>query len=212
MAKRKSNDITKIIAAVAVLIAALIWLFDTFFSDKSGDNAYNAPVESISSQVTFVDVGQGDATLVVSGSEAMLIDTGERDSDNTLLKYLEEHNIDSLKYLVITHPHTDHMGEAAEVISEIPTDSIIMPKVTGKMIPTNSTYKNFLTTVKKLNKKITAAKDESFSLGNVQVMLFTSKEEHDNLNNYSVLVKVIDGENSFLITGDCEKEEEKEML
>ena len=211
MVNRKSKkDISKVISVIVVVIAAVVWLFDTFSSDK--DTKIKSPALNGSTQVHFVDVGQGDATLVVSGKEAMLVDTGERDQTDTMVKYLQDRNIDSLKYLVITHPHTDHMGEAGDVISNISTEKIIMPKITGDMTPTNSTYKNFLKTVKKLNKKITAAKDETFTLGNIQVQLFTTKEEHDDLNNYSVLVKVVDGENSFLITGDCEFEEENEMM
>lgn len=195
-------------AAIVILICA-VWLIISSVSDNKAkpDSAGNEDV-----QVHFIDVGQGDAALITSGSEAMLIDTGERDDKNTLIHYLEDLNIKSLKYLVITHPHSDHMGEAGEVISEFETENIIMPKITGEAVPTSSIYRNFLKAVKNQGKKITAAKDGEFTLGDCEILTFTSKEEHENLNNYSVIVKVIHGSDSFLITGDCEKEEEKEMI
>lgn len=212
MAKKKSSDISKIVSVIAIIIAAVVWLFETFGPDSKNETKQAAVDENVTTQVHFVDVGQGDATLIVSDGEAMLIDTGEIDTDYKLLNYLKDHDITSLKYLVITHSHTDHMGAAANIIPEISTDKIIMPKVSSDMTPTNSTYKYFLKTVKKLNMKITTAKDETFDLGNAKIQLFTTKQEHKSLNNYSILVKVVDGENSFLITGDCETEEENEML
>ena len=51
-----------------------------------------------------------------------------------------------------------------------------------------------------------------FELGSCKVKLFTPKKDYDDLNNYSTLVKITDGENSFLITGDCETTEEKDIL
>ena len=126
-------------AAIVIMICA-VWLIISSVSDNKAKPA-SAGNEDV--QVHFIDVGQGDAALITSGSEAMLIDTGERDDKNTLIHYLEDLNIKSLKYLVITHPHSDHMGEAGEVISEFETENIIMPKITGEAVPTSSIYEKF---------------------------------------------------------------------
>ncbi len=210
MASRKvSRKNGSLLSAAIVILICAVWLI---ISSVSDNKAKPASAENSDVQVHFIDVGQGDAALITSGSEAMLIDTGERDDKNTLIHYLEDLNIKSLKYLVITHPHSDHMGEAGEVISEFETENIIMPKITGDAVPTSSIYRNFLKTVKNQGKKITAAKDGEFMLGDCEILTFTSKEEHENLNNYSVIVKVVHGSDSFLITGDCEKEEEREMI
>lgn len=212
MAARKLNKKTGgLLSATILILICAVYLIAGAFSDND-KKAKTASSDNADTQVHFVDVGQGDATLIKAGSEYMLVDTGERDEKNTLIHYLEDMNIKSLKYLIITHPHSDHMGEASEIITEFETKNIIMPKITGDVTPTSSVYSKFLKTVKKQNKKITAAKDESFSLENVQVSLYTTKEEHNDLNNYSVLVKLTHNDNSFLITGDCENEEEKEMI
>ena len=202
--KKKASFGTMIVLAIIVFIAWAVENID-FRKDK-------APAENPTTEVHFVDVGQGDGSLVISGGEAMVIDTGERDDADKFIRYLKDQGVTKLKYLVITHPHTDHMGEAADLISAIPTDNIIMPKITGDMVPTNSTYKYFLKTVQKLGMKITTSRDATYELGGIRFETYTTKEVHDDLNNYSTLVKVIDGENSFLFTGDCEDEEEYEML
>lgn len=202
-------------AAVLIIIAAAIalWLLDdSGLISIDGEDKKSAASENASTSVHFVDVGQGDATLVISDGEAMLVDSGELDDGDTLIKYMKQQDVEKLKYVVITHPHSDHMGEMSDVLKSFDAENIIMPKITGELTPTSSVYRKLLETIKSQNKKITAAKDESFSLGSTDVQLFTTKEEHSDLNNYSVLVKIIHGGNSFLITGDCETEEEKEML
>lgn len=223
MAKKRSKK-ASVTAIAAVVLAVALWALEYFGDVDLGDlpvdeilgtstsSRKKDSAENPGTEVHFVDVGQGDGALIISDGEAMVIDTGERDSEDVFLNYLKEQGIDKLKYLIITHPHTDHMGEAADIISEIETEAIIMPKITGDMVPTNSTYKNFLKTVKSEGLKITASTDTTYTLGGAEVQLFTTKEEHSDLNNYSTLVKVVHGDNSFLFTGDCEEEEEKEML
>lgn len=207
--KIKSSDISKAIVIITAIIVGIYGLINYF---KENREAEDKPAANADTEVHFVDIGQGDATLVLSGQEAMLIDTGERDEHDVLVKYLQDEKIKSLKYLIITHPHSDHMGEAGDILENFDVENIIMPKVTGKLVPTSSVYKKFLKTVQKQGKKITAAKDESFRFGNADVELFTPKQQHSDLNNISTLVKISHGDNSFLITGDCGKEEEKDFL
>lgn len=211
MAKKRVNKKTgSLLSTALIIIVCAVWLLINSTSDDNGKAKPAAGVNT-GTEVHFVDVGQGDATLVTSGNQTMLIDTGERDDSNTLIHYLGDMGIKSLDYLIITHPHTDHMGEASEIINQFDTENIIMPR-TGSNVPTTSIYSTFIKTVKKQNKKTTAAKDSEFSFGEMKVILYTAKEEHSDLNNYSVLVKLVHGDNSFLITGDCESEEEKEMI
>ena len=60
--------------------------------------------------VHFIDVGQGDSILLESDDEFVLIDAGERGSGDTVSSYINERGADELKYVIATHPHTDHMG------------------------------------------------------------------------------------------------------
>ena len=206
-------------AVFAVLIAAVLFVLDLTgiytFSDLKislGFEDEPAVAENSDTQVHFIDVEQGDCTLVVSDGKTMLIDCGDRDEDNTVIKYLQKLNIKKLDVIIATHPHSDHIGEMSEIIDSFETDRFIMPKIPSDMTPTSKVYENMLLSIKDKGMKIASAKDESFALGSAEVELYTTKKDHSDLNNYSVLVKVVHGENSFLITGDCETEEEKEML
>ena len=66
--------------------------------------------ESIDLDVHFVDVGQGDATLVTCGGHAMLIDAGDDTRGTAIQNYLQKQKITRLDYLILTHPDADHIG------------------------------------------------------------------------------------------------------
>lgn len=206
-----------ILGVIVVFIACITGILDklgivTSDTLKEKTGLQDKPAEHASTEVHFVDIGQGDATLVISDGDAMLIDSGDKDEKNTLVKYLKKQGIEELKYVIVTHPHADHIGEMKDVLQNFKVDKFVMPKVPDNLVPTTSIYKNMLKEIKNQGLKITKAVDSEFELGSCRVQLFTPKKDYNDLNNYSALVKITDGDNSFLITGDCEKAEEKEFL
>jgi len=68
--------------------------------------------------LSFLDVGYGDAILIREpGGTAALLDTGYPEENHKLISWLHEHGIKQLDYLLLTHPHADHLGNAVEVLS-----------------------------------------------------------------------------------------------
>lgn len=210
--RAKKQAGAQLIKAVLVLIAALT----IFVLEKTGvlqTAAGDKPAaENADAEVDFIDVGQGDSTLVCSDGKYMLIDTGDRDGENTLINHLKERGVKKLDYLVLTHPHADHIGEAAEIVEGFKIGKIIMPRVPDDLTPTSSVYEDLLDAAADKGLKIRAARNESFELGEISVQTYAAEGEYSNLNDYSVVLRLTHGENSFLITGDCEKQEESELL
>ncbi len=85
----------------------------------------------------FLDVGQGDATLLrLPGPAHLLVDTGGLDSlqgrasrlaEDALLPHLRAAGVGALDALVLTHPHPDHYGAAAGVLAALPVREVWVP-------------------------------------------------------------------------------------
>lgn len=165
-------------------------------------------------EVHYIDVGQGDCSLIICDGETMLIDAGENGNETEVLNYLRLKNIDKLDYIIASHQHTDHIGGLPEVLDEIGTDNIIMPRLTKEQTPTNSTYTAFLNSIKNSGAKTIASEvGATYTLGSaVFEILGPVTDDAEDINSMSVVVKLTYGENTFLFSGDAEKDEEREII
>ena len=105
-------------------------------------------------KVHFINVGQGDAALIQTGNENILIDGGGKGKGDEVVAYLKKQKVKSLNAVVSTHPDADHIGGLAYVINNMTVKKVYAPKISH----TTQAYKDFLTAVKKKNLKITTAK------------------------------------------------------
>lgn len=161
-------------------------------------------------KVHYINVGNADAILLQQGGFSMLIDAGENKNGKMVVEYIKNLGITKLDYLIGTHPHSDHIGGMDDVIYAFEIGQIIMPKVSH----TTKTYEEVLIAAKDKGHKITGAKSgQTYSLGNARAEILSPvKDKYENLNEYSVVLRVTYENNSFLFTGDMEKYNEKELL
>lgn len=161
-------------------------------------------------QVHFIDVGQGDAVLIKQDGNNMLIDGGDNGYGGLVIDYLEAEGVESLQYVIGTHPHADHIGGLVEVIDHFPVEKVIMPDVTH----TTKTFENLISVIKKKKLKITKpVVGKSFSLGEGDFTIVgPNSVKYKNLNDYSVMIRVAFGDNSFMLTGDAEVLAESEAV
>ena len=186
-------------------------LFAAVIPDTAADEGFT-DVNGTTAFVTFIDVGQGDCILIGSEGHYMLIDTGDRDADDTVINRLTAEGIVSLDYLILTHPHADHIGEAAEITEQFYVGEIIMPEVPDELVPTSAVYERLLDAAEEKGIGFHRAADEHFTLGACGFDTYAAYGEYDDLNDYSVIVRLTHGKNRFLFTGDCEQAEEEEIL
>lgn len=161
-------------------------------------------------KVHYIDVGQGDSILLQQNGQNMLIDTGTNDSTDTLMAYLKKQSINKIDYLILTHPHEDHIGGADAVIRGFNIGKIYMPKITA----TTKTYQDVIKAMKSKNYQASEPKlGENFKLGTANcTILGPINSDKDDLNTYSIVLKVQFGENKFIFTGDAQSSNEQDMI
>ena len=215
--------------AAAVVAAAALWGARTLgiLPDASGEKT-GAPVSAAQGdtggggsasgtlEVYFFDVGQGDSELIrLPGGENILIDAGTSSTEDELVGELRSLGAETLDLVVATHPHADHIGGMAAVIDAFDVRQVVMPRVSESDTPTTKTYENLLQSIADKGLTITPAEpgDELLSSGGaVLTVLAPNGKDYGDLNNYSVVLRLTYGEDSFLFTGDAEEESEEEML
>lgn len=221
MAKRKSIKITKKNLPIIIIVAVLAVIFGIL--EKSGviDKLNNSiSFDSSVSQndgilltAHFIDIGQGDCTLFISGDETMLIDCGEKEYADTVIHDIQSYGVTELDYVVVSHAHSDHMGCMADVLDAFPTENIIFSEPSEKSSGTK-TYGEFLDAADRCGADIIIAEpDYTFSFGNAECTIlapFNLSDEEEN--NNSVVMYITAGTTSFLMTGDAEKAVEKEII
>jgi len=171
------------------------------------------PATNASTSVHFVDVGQGDCSLIISNGEAVLIDAGEVEYGDTVVKYLKAQGVEKLKYVIVSHQHTDHMGGMSKVLKNFEVGELLMPPIPDELFPTNSTYDNYLDTMDSENVNVTEAENCTLKVGDVELKLYVQDVNagYEDLNNFSIVVKATHGDNSFIFAGDAEFDEEDKL-
>ena len=165
--------------------------------------------EDSSFEIHFIDVGQGDCSLILCDGKSMLIDGGESSESSKVYAYLKAHGIDHLDYMVATHAHSDHIGGLSGALNYASVG-------TAFCSVTEYDSKTFSSMVKYLNNQgltITVPNaGETFSLGSATVQILGPQRSYDDPNDMSVVLKVTYGETSFLFTGDAERTAEADIL
>ena len=163
--------------------------------------------------VDMLDVGQGDAILIRVDGHAALIDAGPRDADT--VAQIRALGVESLDFVVATHPHADHIGLMAEVITSFDVDVYI----DNGMTHTTKNYERVMAAVTATEVGYQQAKTGmAFELGDEATftVLFPGDTllsgTRSDLNSNSVVLRLDHGQISFLFTGDSEGATEGALL
>lgn len=221
--RRKSRG-RKLILAVAALCLAAVYPLQEQLTDGGGDSrgAGNAAAEDVSAaasdvfrdgstlEVHFLDVGQGDATLIRCGEAAMLIDAGNNSWGDDVRDYLEYQGIGDLDYVIGTHPDADHIGGLDVVMEAFDCGTVIMPDYEKD----TQTYTDVTDVMEERGYELTLPQVGTvYELGEAAFTIVAPNGEYgDNANDYSVGILLEHGENRFLLTGDAEEDSEADML
>ena len=161
--------------------------------------------------VLFIDVGQGDAALIMQGGHAMLVDTGLPEYREQVEKALSLFGIRSLDAMLLTHPHADHIGSAAALLERYPTSRVFLPNA----VTTTAAFDRLLDTI--LDRKIPTSAPvpgETWMLGGAELTFLSppSDMEFADLNDASIVFRLSWQDHAVLFTGDAGTDAEQRIL
>ena len=190
-------------------VAIMIFLFSSCSSEKS--QTIQAPDVTGDFNVSVLKDGQADAIILTTQNHCAVIDCGEKDDGDEVVKNLTAQGINHIDYLFITHFDKDHVGGVPEVLENVSVGKIITPDYEG----TNDEYFAYTEKINEMSiipMKLTY--NISFTLDDVLFEVFppqkTDYAESDN--DFSLAIYVTHGENKFLFTGDAEADRISEII
>lgn len=160
--------------------------------------------------VHYIDVGQGDASLLLfDDGSAVMIDTGTVSSAERLTGYLRMHGVKELRYLILTHPHEDHIGGAADLLRSFPVETVVINAALGS----GAVWDDFCSARRESGcRNVIADVGMTFPCGSGEIEVLGPRRLFDEENDNSLYLRVTYGDTAFLFTGDAGIAAELDLL
>ena len=163
-------------------------------------------------EVHFIDVGQGDSTLVEvseNGEEyTILIDAGNF-YNSDVIQYLQSQKVRQVDIAIGTHPDADHIGQLDQVVKTFDVEEVWLSGNTS----TSETFQDLLTAIDSKGVGYHEPRmGEKYDLGSLEVEVLYPKEITGESNGESISLKLTYKDVRFVFTGDAEQENELEMV
>jgi competence protein ComEC len=159
----------------------------------------------------FLDVGQGDASVILFRDKVILIDAGESDQGEIVVRDLRRLGVTRIDLLVATHPHSDHIGGMQDVLAAFPVGRVL-----DSGLPSSSSlYERFLATIEREQIPYQVAEQgQTIELDpSLRILVLSPPNERigDDLNTNSIVLRISYGTVNLLYTGDATTAAEEAM-
>ena len=205
------KDIKNILIKLLLIgILIIIYLVIVRYQNKEPIiNNRNINISNENLKVYFLDVGEADCILINSNGEYAVIDGGNTIDGNKIVKYFESLNVKDIKYVFGTHAHEDHIGGIANIIYNFNIVKYYTTNVPSEF----KSYYNVQKALKKKNLELSNPNNnDEYKLGESTIKVLYNGANEEDINNSSLILKLVYKNTSFLFTGDTTKEVEEKLL
>ncbi|MEK6924332.1 MAG: MBL fold metallo-hydrolase [Candidatus Micrarchaeota archaeon] len=169
--------------------------------------------EGVSLEISFIDVGQGDATLVVARNSthtvSLLVDAGNAYHGAAVASFVLQHD-PLLDYALATHPDADHIGGMVEVLRAL-RPAVVVDNGDAKGTKTFASFEQAAALAGE--RRVARRGDELTLVEGVTVLVLSPTSEFFNsstsANDKSIVLKVSLGAFCAILTGDAEEPAEE---
>lgn len=160
-------------------------------------------------EVHFIDVGQGDATLIKCGGENMLIDAGDNSKGTLVQNYLKKQGVDTLDYVICTHSDSDHAGGMDVILTKFNCKTVLYPDTdcntaTWRDVRSAMEYKGY--------KRTAPLSGKEYTLGQASFTILSQDGAYESDNDNSIVIMMTHKDVKFLFTGDIEYEAQEGLV
>lgn len=159
--------------------------------------------------VHFLDVGQGNAILVQSGGQNLLYDGGDQNHADEVVSYLQQQNVQTIDYMISSHYDEDHLGGLIPCLNTFEVSNVLG----SDYVHTSNLFNTFMNTAT-ANAIIVQypSVGDTFDFGTGSFTVLAPSGISQNSNDNSLVIKLENGSNSFIFTGDAEETSEQDMI
>ena len=196
--KKQNRFMMFILSMLLALTLVLPGSAVTVKADGQGDMA-----------VHFIDVGQGLAILVQSGGENLLYDGGNRSHADEVVQYLKNQQVETINYMISSHYDEDHLGGLVKCLDNFEVDHVLG----SDYVHTSDLFNTFMNTATAhaiIVEYPSVGDTYEFGTGSFTVMAPDGISQNSNDN--SVVIRLVNGNNSFMFMGDAEETSEQDMI
>ena len=196
--KKQNRFVTFILSVLLALTLVLPGSAVTAKADGQGNMA-----------VHFIDVGQGLAILVQSGGENLLYDGGNRSHADEVVQYLKNQQVETINYMISSHYDEDHLGGLVKCL-----DNFEVGHVLGSdYVHTSDLFNTFMNTATAHAIIVEyPSVGDTYEFGTGSFTVRAPDGISQNSNDNSVVIRLVNGNNSFMFMGDAEETSEQDMI
>lgn len=187
------------ICLLIILLAIFIyWAKDTTMNNEKCAEIY------------FLQLNEADCTIIKYKNQVIMIDTGEKDDEIAIIERLKELNIDSINYMILTHPDKDHIGNAKVVIENFKVEKIIQ----SGFDKGSELQKNLNNIVGKMQiENIIVDNEYNITVNDMTLNIYGTQQGQYKESNDNSLITIVDlGKRKVCLAGDIEKDRIQEIL
>lgn len=225
-----SRRIANLLLMLAVMLGLLVGC--TISPTVTGNTTTSGTVQSQNEiiRVHMIDVGHADGLLIQTEEGNMLIDTGNYayEDQGKITSYLDQRGVTDIDWMVLTHPHGDHIGGASTILSRYDVKRVMLPDATYDTYAYEKLLRDIIASDAEIHlvdfndtRAVSQLADvvdkvyfagEAFTWGKLTFTVINPVAGDGNVNNLSVVLRMVYGNNAFLFTGDMETVAELKAL
>lgn len=210
---KKSSFVITLILGIFFILSAWFIMYDKPLEGLENTLGRKNEILFEGISVTYIDVGQGDCSLVLCGDKSMLVDAGLDTAEDEIFRVLDSKQVNRLDCIFISHPHNDHIGCLDEILEKYRAKKLYVSYDSSNDVMAES-YASLVSKARSYGAEvINVSPGDGFEFGSARVKIPAPlTADVTDLNNASAIMKLTYGDNTFLFTGDAGAEEERTVL